>query len=328
MVRPDPLQAAASYYTAERWQETEWRQFGRETGTSDILSSHPRLYRSLSFGDDDYPDAAGEILTRVLDEGVSDNANEAERMDLIADAMPDLPTWTAEHAPSRTRRLFQDYLDARDPSEIPPPWLDISTEGVHVSMIEQAPSQSSSPESIWATPGEKPWDLPTEPPRFDTASTPTTTGSSAEQPSGRRIFVVHGHDESALHSIQVYVHRETGIMPISLAQEAGASMTIIEKFESYGGRTSYAIVLLTPDDVGQTIGDHNAGLPPAPRARQNVVLELGYFISALGRKNIVVVNAGVERPSDLAGVGYVQYPGTNWKDDLRKELLTASLTGR
>lgn len=328
MVRPDPLQAAASYYTAERWQETEWRQFGRETGTSDILSSHPRLYRSLSFGDDDYPDAAGEILTRVLDEGVSDNANEAERMDLIADAMPDLPTWTAEHAPSRTRRLFQDYLDARDPSEIPPPWLGISIEGVHVSKIEPAPSQSSSPESIWATPGEKPWDLPTEPPRFDTASTPMTTGSSAEQPSGRRIFVVHGHDESALHSIQVYVHRETGIMPISLAQEAGASMTIIEKFESYGEKTSYAIVLLTPDDVGQTIGDHNAGLPPTPRARQNVVLELGYFISALGRKNIVVVNAGVERPSDLAGVGYVQYPGTNWKDDLRKELLTASLTGR
>lgn len=329
MARPDPLQAAASYYTAERWQETEWRQFGRETGTSDILSSHPRLYRSLSFGDDDYPDAAGEIVARVLDEGVSDNANEAERMDLIADAMPDLPTWTAEHAPSRTKRLFQDYLDARDASEIPPSWIDTSAQGADVSKIEQAPSQSGSPESSWATPpAGKPWDLPSDPPRFDTVPTPTTAGSPAEQPSERRIFVVHGHDESALHSIQVYVHRETGIMPISLAQEAGASMTIIEKFESYGEKTSYAIVLLTPDDVGQTIGDHDAGLPLNPRARQNVVLELGYFISALGRKNIVVVNAGVERPSDLAGVGYVQYPGTNWKDDLRKELIAASLTGR
>ncbi|MCM0615994.1 nucleotide-binding protein [Paenarthrobacter sp. MSM-2-10-13] len=324
MVRPDPLQAAASYYTAERWQEQEWRQFGRETGTSDILSSHPRLYRSLSFGDDDYPDAAGEIVARILDEGVSDNANEAERMDLIADAMPDLPTWTAEHAPSRTKRLFQDYLDARDPSEIPPSWLDTSTQGADVSPIEQTFSQSGSPESFWVTPAEKAWD----PPRFDTMSPPTTTGSPAEQPSERRIFVVHGHDEPALHSIQVYVHRETGIMPISLAQEAGASMTIIEKFESYGEKTSYAIVLLTPDDVGQTLGDHSAGLPPSPRARQNVVLELGYFISALGRKNIVVVNAGVERPSDLAGVGYVQYPGTNWKDDLRKELVTARLTMR
>ncbi len=173
-------------------------------------------------------------------------------------------------------------------------------------------------------PAEKAWD----PPRFDTLLPPTTAGSPAEQPSERRIFVVHGHDEAALHSIQVYVHRETGIMPISLAQEAGASMTIIEKFESYGEKTSYAIVLLTPDDVGQTLGDQSAGLPPSPRARQNVVLELGYFISALGRKNIVVVNAGVERPSDLAGVGYVQYPGTNWKDDLRKELATAGLTVR
>lgn len=328
MARPDPLQAAASYYTAERWEETEWRQFGRDTGTSDILSSHPRLYRSLTFGDDDYPDAVGEIIARVLDEGVSDNANEAERMDLIADAMPDLPTWTAEHAPSRTKRLFQGYLDARDPSEIPPPWLDASTQGADIFKLDQASSQSDSPENLRVSPAEKDWDLPIDPPRFDTVSNFTTAGSQAEQPSGRCIFVVHGHDESALHSIQVYVHRETGIMPISLAQEAGASMTIIEKFESYGENTSYAIILLTPDDVGQTIGDHNAGLPPNPRARQNVVLELGYFISALGRKNIVVVNAGVERPSDLAGVGYVQYPGTNWKDDLRKELVNASLTGR
>jgi len=102
--------------------ESEWRQFGRETGTSDIVSSLPRLYRSLSFGDDDYPDAALEILGRVLDEGVEDRGNEAERMELLADAMPDLPTWTIEHAPNRTKRLFRDYLDARDPSEIPNLW--------------------------------------------------------------------------------------------------------------------------------------------------------------------------------------------------------------
>jgi len=70
MARPDPLQAAAAYYTAKRWDEHEWREFGRETGTSDILGSHPRLYRSLSFGDDDYPDAALDVLERVLTEGV------------------------------------------------------------------------------------------------------------------------------------------------------------------------------------------------------------------------------------------------------------------
>lgn len=46
--------------------------------------------------------------------------------------------WTAEHAPSRTKRLFQEYLDAGDPSEIPPAWLDTAIQGADVPGIEQA----------------------------------------------------------------------------------------------------------------------------------------------------------------------------------------------
>lgn len=326
MARPDPLQSAAGYYTAERWGESEWRQFGRETGTSDILSSHPRLYRSLSFGDDDYPDAALEILGRVLDEGVEDRGNETERMELLADSMPDLPSWTTEHAPNRTKRLFQDYLDARDPSEIPHLWSGDAT-------TESAPTAPATESFDWSTPSTDVWDAPSEPSVFDTVPSTTAAPSmtSAEKPpaaahADRSIFVVHGHDDSALNSIRVYVTRETKILPISLAEEASAGQTIIEKFETYGEQSSYVIVLLTPDDVGQTVGEHDAGNLPRPRARQNVVLELGYFIGKIGRKNIVVVNADVERPSDLAGLGYVQYPGSNWKDDLRKELQAAGLT--
>lgn len=115
-------------------------------------------------------------------------------------------------------------------------------------------------------------------------------------------------------------------MPTSLAEEAGNGATIIKKFESHGVKTSFAIVLLTPDDVGQTVAAQETGLAPNPRTRQNVVLELGYFIGKIGRKKIVAIDATVERPSDLAGLSYVKYPGDNWKDALRVELEAAGLT--
>lgn len=103
---------------------SEWRQFGGETGTS---------------GDDDYPDAALEILGRVLDEGVEDRGNEAERMELLADTMPDIPAWTSEDSPNRTGRLFQDHLDASDPPKIPALWSgDAHTESVPVARAAES----------------------------------------------------------------------------------------------------------------------------------------------------------------------------------------------
>jgi len=328
MAKPDPLQAAAAHYTAEKWGESDWRQFGRETGTSDIMLGHSRLYRSLTFGDDDYPDAALEVLGRVLSEGVEHGAGEAERMELLADAMPDLPEWTAANAPQRTQRIFRQYLDARDPSEVPEAWTNSPvvpttwTRRVEDPIDDFAPEDSHAYSSSSITSDAVVPEAAADARGAEIEPFPDT--SDNQRP--RKIFIVHGHDEAAMNSVRVYVHRETGIMPISLAEEAGRGQTIIEKFESYGEQASFVIVLLTPDDVGQTSADRDNGMRPNPRARQNVVLELGYFIGSIGRAAITVVNAGVERPSDLAGLSYVDYPGTNWKDDLRQELLALGLT--
>ena len=317
MANYDPLQSAAAAYAANRWDDDTWRQFGRETGTSDILSGHPRLYRSLSFGDPDYPDAAIEVLGRVLEEAADASSGQRGRMTLIAESMPDLPSWIAENAPARTRRLFSEYLAARDFSEVPEQWLERHNVfddylGKSADMIEPVKGPIGTASSPMSTMPVRPDEQVVVPAAATATRTPVSDAPT--------IFIVHGHDEAALNSVRIYVHKRTGIMPVSLAEEPGKSATIIEKFEKHGAKASFVIVLLTPDDVGQTAIAHQAGTSPNPRARQNVVLELGYFIGKIGRENIVVVDADVERPSDLAGLSYVAYPGTNWKDDLRVEL--------
>jgi predicted nucleotide-binding protein len=53
------------------------------------------------------------------------------------------------------------------------------------------------------------------------------------------------------------------------------------------------------------------------------VLELGYFLAQLGRKNVFMLHTGnIELPSDLAGVIY-QPGSTNWQQKLVRELRDA-----
>lgn len=85
---------------------------------------------------------------------------------------------------------------------------------------------------------------------------------------------------------------------------------------------TFAVVLLTPDDIGA------AGADPDKlqrRARQNVLLELGYFIGKLNRKHVCALYVGpLELPSDYLGVGYVALdPGGGWRLQLARELRTA-----
>lgn len=79
----------------------------------------------------------------------------------------------------------------------------------------------------------------------------------------------------------------------------------------------FAIVLLTPDDEGCQKGG-----ALQPRARQNALLELGYFVGRLGRTHVCALRRGeVEIPSDFAGVVYETFdPKGGWKQALGREL--------
>ena len=76
-------------------------------------------------------------------------------------------------------------------------------------------------------------------------------------------------------------------------------------------------MLLTPDDVGGP--NVSSGGSLKPRARQNVVFELGYFIGRLGRNRVCALYAeGVEIPSDYSDVLYTKLDASGaWRLELK-----------
>lgn len=133
------------------------------------------------------------------------------------------------------------------------------------------------------------------------------------------VFVVHGHDDDFKREVSD-VLRRAGLTPIVLHEQPNGGKTIIEKFEKHGGLAGFAVVLLSPDDVGGPSRDHLQ-----PRARQNVIGEMFWFAGKLGRSHVCALKKGeLELPSDFIGVIYtvVDERGA-WKTDLLKELQAA-----
>src|SRR5690606_30940781 len=136
--------------------------------------------------------------------------------------------------------------------------------------------------------------------------------------TSKKISIVHGHDEGARESVARFLER-IGFEPIILHEQANRGRTVIEKVEAHGD-VGFAVVLLTPDDEGCVKGGSTE-----PRARQNVLLELGYFIGRLGRDHVCALKRGeLEIPSDFAGVVWETMDGNGgWKQALARELEAA-----
>ncbi len=143
--------------------------------------------------------------------------------------------------------------------------------------------------------------------------------SRTMNPSSNKIFIVHGHDEEMKQTVARTVEK-LDLKPIILHEQANGGKTIIEKFETHSNDVSFAIVLLSPDDKGCTVDSFPNDTKL--RARQNVILELGYFIGKLGRDRVFVLHknsSNFELPSDIMGVLYTPYI-EGWEFKLIKEL--------
>jgi predicted nucleotide-binding protein len=134
----------------------------------------------------------------------------------------------------------------------------------------------------------------------------------------KMVFIIHGHDNYLKLQTQLLLERAK-VEYIVLHEVLDKGRTIIDKLIDEGGRASYAIALLSPDDMVEN------GLK---RARQNVVFEIGYFMGKLGKSNVRLLKMdGVEIPSDLQGILYEEYDEKGaWKTHLLNELEEAGIT--
>lgn len=137
-----------------------------------------------------------------------------------------------------------------------------------------------------------------------------------------QVFIVHGHDSETKEKVARFVDK-LGLKAIILHEQASSGQTSMEKLEIYS-KVAFAVVLLTGDDVGG-VADSTDNM--RPRARQNVVFELGYFIGRLGRGLVVaLLKDDVEIPSDFAGVVYVAVDNADgWKLKLAQEFVKGGL---
>lgn len=137
-----------------------------------------------------------------------------------------------------------------------------------------------------------------------------------------KVFVVHGRDTAAKSETARFLER-IGVEALILHEQPNAGRTLIVKFQEVAAGADFAVVLITPDDVGGLSG----GQKLQARARQNVIFELGFFVGKLGPKKVcALVSDGVEKPSDFDGVVYVPLDAVGaWKIELARELRAAGI---
>lgn len=88
----------ATKYAIEAFSGNDWHSLGQLTGGLNIVQNHPRLLRSLSFGDDDYPSCAAEVLNEIFKKNPA-------AIDDVVDYF-DIDVWFEQKDPARYRKVF------------------------------------------------------------------------------------------------------------------------------------------------------------------------------------------------------------------------------
>ncbi len=143
--------------------------------------------------------------------------------------------------------------------------------------------------------------------------------------SKKQIFIVHGHDLDSKNALENMLYK-WDLKPYAIQDEDSQGKTIIEFLENEIAKHSVGIVLLTGDDSGYSL---KAGAESKqPRARQNVILELGMLIGRLGREKCIIIRKSeVEIPSDIDGLIYISFDKKidEVKDKLRVRLINLGI---
>lgn len=144
------------------------------------------------------------------------------------------------------------------------------------------------------------------------AANPEIEKKEIQKARGDLVFIIHGHDKEFKQEVQLLL-KNAGVNNVVLHEQPDRGRTIIDKLLQETENAGYAIALLSPDDITSD---------GATRARQNVILEIGYFMGKLGKERIrMVTKENVEIPSDLQGILYEKHDDNGaWKIKLLKEI--------
>jgi predicted nucleotide-binding protein len=148
------------------------------------------------------------------------------------------------------------------------------------------------------------------------------------------VFLVHGHDPIAISEMEDYL-AGLGVKTFILSRTGGPTQSLLQKFFQSAADARFAIVILSADDRGASRLQYDAqgvgNLALQFRARQNVILELGFFYGFLGWENVFVlyrppleVYPNFERPSDIEGAVFdTMDPTGAWRESLKRKLVEA-----
>lgn len=158
--------------------------------------------------------------------------------------------------------------------------------------------------------------------RLDVYEVPTFASASQVGTGDAPIFLVHGRDLQRREVVRRFLETVTDRTVVVLAEQPNRGQDLLGKLLSHAQQAGFAVVLLTPDDLGGL-----EGRELSPRARQNVVFELGLFVGLLGRDKVAALNdPNIQIPTDFSGVAYIPIEGESWQIELARELKAAGIS--
>lgn len=149
---PDKVILAVAKAAESTLDRGRWMELGYRTGTSDVVLNHPRLLRSLDWGDPDYSSRVLEVV-RVLGQRRRDPdwptvpdafRPEFANLDIVEEFLK-LPKWLREHQPQLYRDLYAGEEDQTVIDELQAAAAALGLDDVdeHAARIRGRPARGS-----------------------------------------------------------------------------------------------------------------------------------------------------------------------------------------
>ena len=90
--------AVIAKYIIESFSDSDWYSLGQVTGKLKVITDHPRLFRSLSFGDEDYPYCVAEVLDTIF-------SGSGGLIPEVIDYF-DIDLWYQQKDPAKHKKIF------------------------------------------------------------------------------------------------------------------------------------------------------------------------------------------------------------------------------